>query len=66
MARTSGELERIWPDPDRRDAALTRLLLRVTTGERHRNGRNHERMPPAKDARLTPAEAWEWWRRYKT
>ncbi len=51
------ELEDIWPDDDRRDAALTRLLIRIHTGvDWQRNERNEQR--DLGTAAYVAAKAW--------
>ena len=37
-------LDELWPDPDRREAALERILLRIN-GVAHRNGYAHRPLP---------------------
>lgn len=50
-------LEEMWPDEDRRDAALTRLLIRIHTGvDWERNERNEQR--DIGTAAYLAAKAW--------
>ncbi len=47
------ELEREWPDDDRREAALHRLR-EATEGRRHRNGQHHRRLNGGRSIALEP------------
>ena len=47
------DVEALFPDPDRRDAGLERLLARVTAGRRYANGAGNHRLPDAAEVNLT-------------
>lgn len=53
--RDEDELERIWPDPERRDNALDWILVRIWTGRTPLHPRRNR--PSADEARVVAVKA---------